>query len=155
MKSLLSLLAVLFFVAACSGKPNDTQISQALENEMSKVGIAPFYIIKDFQKTNGVEKDEKTYIADVVYVVAMKEDAWSESNLSKVKPELKRGGTIDRKKVINTAAEFFRMLVAARGMRVTEKLTLIQSDNGWIINDRSEDKTYEVFDSSGQWRSFK
>ncbi|MYL85319.1 hypothetical protein GTA51_19680 [Desulfovibrio aerotolerans] len=134
MKKILVLLTTvaLLALAACASKPNDDQIKAALEDSMKTAGISDYYVIKDFTKTNGFEKDAKTYIADVSYIVASKE------------------GVKLSMPIIDKASNFFKILVVAKGMRVTEKITIIKTENGWSVDKRSDGK-FQALTSDGRW----
>lgn len=70
MKKFVSLFAILFLLSACSEKPSDSQIETALAAYLHKHNNN--LEVKDFKKTNGSEKDAKTYIADVEYYINIK-----------------------------------------------------------------------------------
>lgn len=137
MKKFLALIAALLLLVSCSSKPNDDQTKQALEKEFVRLGFNNTYEVKEFHKNNGLEKDDKTYVADVTYVVAAREGKGVNMN------------------DLNEATKFFGRFVIAKGMRVTEKLTLVKTENGWEINDIKDIKLDFFNENAGKWQPLR
>lgn len=137
MKKFLALVAALLLLVSCSSKPNDDQTKAALEKEFVQLGFNNTYEVKEFHKNNGFEKDEKTYIADVTYVVAARE------------------GKAVNMNDLNEATKFFGRFVIAKGMRVTEKITLIKTDKGWEVSEIKDIKLDFFNEKAGQWQPIR
>jgi hypothetical protein len=71
MKKIYLILLSLALVA-CSGKPSDRQIEQLVSELVLSDGGAETYELSDFEKTNGLAKNEQLYIADIRYKLTFK-----------------------------------------------------------------------------------
>jgi hypothetical protein len=126
----------LFFTAimltACSdGRPFDWQIRSKVIDHYA--ADADYYTISDFEKVNGIVKDEHTYIASVRYkktyrvsfddMAASIENKAGNSFVDKLKATLKLG-------VIRAQEGNFEKGAV---VMATEDITFLKTDNGWII----------------------
>lgn len=68
----ISLVLLSLALVACSGKPSDRQIEQLVSAVILSDGGAETYELSDFEKTNGLAKNEQLYIADIRYQLTFK-----------------------------------------------------------------------------------
>ena len=121
-KLLLAIIMIVFTGCFDSGKPSDSEIkTQALTQIVTKQS-GKIYSIENFKKTNGFEKDEKTYIADIQYDIVFKK------SLRDIEKEF---------------GSFASMALSIKygnfkaGHRATnkQKATLIKKENGWVLSN--------------------
>lgn len=122
----LTIILLAIALTACSGKPSDGDIkAQYIENAMK--GKDPSLSgIENFEKVNGFQKDERTYIADVKFDVIFKK------SFDEVAKETKRdfGGMLKLTALEETMGRF----KAGHKISYEDKLTFTKTEKGWILN---------------------
>jgi hypothetical protein len=153
MKKFVSLLAVIFLFGACSGsgsgKPSLSQIEKQFRERMAKVGVDKIIDIANFSKINGMQSDDRTYTVEVEYDYTLKYDIDS-SLVQKIGPTITVPGMnvltiLDSGKQygVVSMSNYKRSQLgnpkipekAGDKCHVTLNITLIKTDNGWIIKD--------------------
>lgn len=117
------LLALMFIFVGCldSGKPSDSEIKTQALTQIATKDSEKIFSIENFKKTNGFEKDEKTYIADIQYDVVFKKSL----------REIEKEFGIFASTAIGVKFGNFKT-----GHRATnkQKATLIKKESGWVIS---------------------
>jgi hypothetical protein len=132
---LMSALALL--ICGCSGKPSDSLIQSLL----SPPGTDKLYEIAHLKKTNGLQKDDHTYVASVHYEVTFKKGIEEFMNSNGTSPAgiAPKDGTI-------VGYVMGRALASSVGgptlgevakdgnhVAVDDDVTLVKTDNGWQL----------------------
>lgn len=131
MKKALYLLVIL--LVGCSGKPTDSEVEQQMVGNILSGGGSEIFQVENFQKVNGFEKDENTYIADVkydlVFKTGVKDMAQQLEQKSEASPFSKLGAGLGIMALQMQYGNF------EAGHRVTkeDKVTFIKTENGWRI----------------------
>lgn len=127
MKKIALLIALSIALGACSAKPGENEIRKLfIDSFMQSDGLVDILAIDNFIKTNGFEKDEKTYVADVAYDIVFKR------NRSVMKSVAKTPNVTD---MTNDALLMLRFGDFKAGDKKHEaaKITLIKTEGGWRI----------------------
>lgn len=127
---------VLLMLLACSVKPSDREIeSQVIHNLMSEGG-SDIFVIENFQKTDGFERNDKTYVAYVSYELVFKkglkelrEDFKAEKGLGSVMSEIA---------VLMLMAQYGNFEAGFKILK-KEKVVLMKTEKGWhVVEDGKE-----------------
>jgi hypothetical protein len=138
MRTRLLLVTTLATLCACSNKPSDSTIRSLL----SPPGTDKLYEIEDLKKTNGLQKDDHTYVASVHYNIVFKkglEDFMSSNGAASSGVSAKDAvlvGYMMGRALASTAAGGGTLgdIVKAGGhASVDDEITLVKTDNGWQL----------------------
>lgn len=130
-------ICALLILAGCSGKPSSNEMAQQIEASLQGNGGADLFKIENFQKLNGFEKDNNTYIADVRYDLVFKK------GIKEIAQQLQQDA---KTSPLGTFAAGFGVLALQMqygefkaGHRVPkeDKVTFIHTENGWRIDEAS------------------
>jgi hypothetical protein len=107
----------------CAAKPDNKEIEQQVRAHVLRDGVHEFLEIRNFQKTNGFERDGRTYEADVRYDIRFTKDLQ------------------DMAKSVSPLSAFQLMSLRLKygafssGQTVTktEKMTFIRTEQGWRL----------------------
>lgn len=131
MRRLVSVLLLALFLAACSSKPDEQTIRQQVTARLLQQHGSNLFEVVDFQKTNGIPRDDNTYIAEVEYDLRFKldlEDAAAELQ--------KRSGSIfaagmQAASLGMTYGDFKKGDIVHR----KERVRFVRSEKGWLIDE--------------------
>jgi hypothetical protein len=122
-------------LAACTGKPSDSDIEEQIVAFMMNDDLSrDFVSINSIEKINGFEKNSNTYIAVVRYEIEFKKslDDFRETLTS-------RSGDILERMQVNIAVGVLKRqygnFSAGQKMEETREFTFINTDNGWVLAD--------------------
>ncbi len=122
MKQLMFLIILIFTVSNCLAKPNnkeiEKQVLQSLSNEL--------FLVENYKKTNGFEKNSKTYTAYVNYDIVFKkslQDFAEQSPLEAMALQMQFG---DFKPGFRVMKE--------------ERVMFIKTENGWRIDGKTNER---------------
>lgn len=127
MKKFMYLLLALF-ITGCSGTPGENEIEEQVVASLKNSGLDKIYSVENFEKLNGYEKDDRTYIAIVKYDVIFKIDDNEIEQVFENKSNSEQGLFI----YINLRREFGSFSKGDR-FEVKKELTFIDTDNGWRL----------------------
>lgn len=123
----LFMISSLAALAACSGPPSVEQIEEQLESGLNGdagVGVK-IVTVDNFEKLNGFEKSEKTYIADVKYDVVISKDA---------KDIIQQNAAQSPLAAFAAAGILATMeAVAGQTFSIQDTVTLIKTEKGWKL----------------------
>lgn len=145
------ILAICIVLSACSGKPSVSQIREQVLEQIVTDSNRELIAISDFDKTNGFEKDQNTYVVNIKYKVTFKkslqelardlqQDAKSGSptgNTAVDKQLNDVGGALAGIGIIAMGFQYgdFR---AGDSFEKTDKVVFIKTDNGWRLAGRPQ-----------------
>lgn len=134
MRRLITVLFLALFLAACSSKPDEQAIRlQVTERLLERHGTTIFEVV-NFHKTNGIPRDDNTYIAEVEYDLRFKVDldeaaealqqqsgsifaaGMQAAGLGMAYGDFKAGDLVHRK----------------------ERVRFVRSEKGWLIDEEPE-----------------
>lgn len=130
-KIILTLVIVL--LGACSTKPGDKQIESLVSTHVLRERGVELFTVENFQKINGFEQDEKTYIVEVKYDLVFKKGM--KEMLAQLKEESRNSPMDALKSGIGVLALQLKYGDLKSGHRINKegKLTLIKTEQGWQI----------------------
>lgn len=92
------------------------------------------YLIENFEKTNGFEKDSKTYIADVKYVIVFKKGVAELSEDLKRKSQGSAFGEMGTAFGVLALQMQYGNFKAGHRVEKEDKIVFIKTENGWRIS---------------------
>lgn len=131
MRRLLFVLVIALFLAACSSKPDEETIRQQVTEKLEQQYGTAIFDVTNLHKTNGIPRDDNTYIAEVEYDLRFKvslDEATSAlqkqsgsifsagmqaATLGMTYGDFKKGDTIHRK----------------------ERVRFVRAEKGWLIDE--------------------
>lgn len=134
MKNLFMILS-LTVLAGCSGPPGAEDIKQQLVSVIA-AHAGGMTAIENFEKINGHEKDEKTYIADVKYDLVFPKNA--KEILQQAIKETPPAALAARGSEGLALAAFgpaMLDLVAGQKFSIKDTVTLIETEKGWVLKE--------------------
>ncbi|MBO1927492.1 membrane lipoprotein lipid attachment site-containing protein [Thiomicrorhabdus sp. 6S2-11] len=131
------LVSIMLLLTACSGSPSEGDIEDQVTEKLLGDGGDEYFEIDNFEKTNGFDKDDRTYIADVKYDVVFKK------SLKEIAKEMEKEAKNSGSPFGAAGAGFGVMALSMEygnfkeGHTVTkeEKIKLIKTENGWRISE--------------------
>lgn len=135
MKKFLMIIAMALCLVGCGNKPSDSEIKNQVVGNLLSDGGKDMFAVENFKKTNGFERDEKTYIADVEYELVFKK------GLREVAQQLKQEsqGSLFGDMGVGVAVMALQMehgdFKAGHRVSKAEKIIFIKTENGWRIDD--------------------
>lgn len=131
----ISLLIACVILAACSGKPSDRQIEKLVSEAMLSDGGAETYSISDFEKTNGLAKNEQLYIADVRYQLTFKKGFDELSDQVINAPSDSPFETVGAGFKLMTMRMQFGDFKAGDSITKEDRVQLIKTEQGWRLDN--------------------
>lgn len=135
MKKFLMIFAMALCLVGCGNKPSDSEIKNQVVGNIMSDGGDDLFKVENFKKTNGFERDEKTYIADVEYDLVFKK------GLREIAQQIRqesRGSLFgDMGAGMATMALKMEYGDFEAGHRVgkTDKVVFIKTEKGWRIDE--------------------
>lgn len=135
MKKFLMIFAMSLCLVGCGNKPSDSEIKNQIVGNIMSDGGDDLFKVENFKKTNGFERDEKTYIADVEYDLVFKK------GLREIAQQIKREsqGSLFGDMGAGVAVMALKMehgdFEAGHRVGKAEKVTFIKTENGWRIDN--------------------
>lgn len=122
-------------LAACSEPPSVGDIKEQLVRVV--VGnVGGVATVENFEKINGHEKDEKTYIADVKYDLVFSNDAQGVLQQAiKESPPAALAATGSQGLALAAFGPAMMGLVAGQTFLIKDTVTLIETENGWVLKE--------------------
>lgn len=128
------ILSLVCILAGCSGRPSDSEIETQITGKFLSNGGEEIFAVENFKKTNGFEKDSKTYIADVRYELVFKKSlqelAQTLKNESQQSPFEAMGAGLGVMALKLQYGDF----KAGHRVEKEEKVTFIKTENGWRVD---------------------
>lgn len=131
----ISLFIICLSLAACSGKPSDRQIEQLVTDAMLSDGGAETYTVSDFEKTNGLAKNEQLYIADVRYQLNFKKSFDELSDQVINAPGDSPFETVGAGFKLMTMRMQYGDFKAGDSIVKEDRIQLIKTEQGWRLDD--------------------
>ena len=128
-------LLMLFILAGCSGKPSNRQIENEVVKNVLSDGGNELFQVENFVKTNGFEKSEHTYIADVKYDLVFKKSLEEVAQQLKNESQGSPFGALGSGLGILALNMQFGNFEAGQRVNKEEKVTFIKTENGWRIEE--------------------
>lgn len=121
----LATLLIAFTLAACSGKPSDSDVKRQYLEFVSEGTDPKISAVENFERVNGIQKDENTYVVDIKYDIVMKK---SFEQISRETPR-------DFGSMLGLVALEEKMGQFKEGHRatVTDKATFDKTEKGWVM----------------------
>ncbi|MDF1762998.1 MAG: lipoprotein [Oleibacter sp.] len=127
-------LSLAFILSGCSGKPSDGEIEKQITGNLLSDGGDEIFIVENFKKTNGFEKDSKTYIADVKYELVFKKGLQELAQLLEKESQSSPFGAMGASLGMMALQMQYGNFKAGHRVEKEEKVTFIKTENGWRIN---------------------
>lgn len=120
--TVLTLIPALMLLTACDDKPSAGDIEDMLNDSLEQQGASDLFRYKDCEKTNGLEKADKAYVANVTCTI----------KFYKSSAEIERSN-------LGGGVGFALMLTQGSFNAGDEKLTqmdvsLVKSEKGWVLD---------------------
>ncbi|WP_269617578.1 hypothetical protein [Zhongshania sp. BJYM1] len=131
----ISLFMACLFLAACSGKPSDRQIEQLVSEALLSDGGAETYSVSDFEKTNGLAKNEQFYIADVRYQLTFKKSFDELSDQVINTPSESPFETVGAGFKLMTMRMQYGDFKKGDSIVKEDRVQLIKTEQGWRLDD--------------------
>ena len=135
MKHVLNLLAGLCLatlLTACSNKPSVEELRQLVSTELGATGPQAIYLIENFKKDNGYDKDDRHYVAEISYELVFQkglQDIAVEADRTPGGPMEKFGKGMG----LMTLGLLYGDFKAGDRLPQQKSVTLIKTENGWRI----------------------
>lgn len=143
----LLLLAVTAY--GCSSKPDASYVEKEVKAAFASVNLDKVTEIKNFKKVNGFEKDSNTYVVDVTYDILLKVSA--RNFFAKLKELGAENKMVREMLPMNMVSEQVTSAIFGSNFKegdertITQQLTFIKTDNGWIVPDfQNVDKLFST-----------
>lgn len=134
LKKFLVLLVFAVIFIGCSSKPSESFIKEEFVSHLQKSEIGSFIKVESFKKLNGMEKDDKTYTADVEYELSFTK------SMEEISKELKQNSgknllkSAETGMVLMTLNMQYGNFKAGYKTKLTkQQLTFIKTENGWQL----------------------
>ncbi|MEJ2033266.1 MAG: hypothetical protein P8Y63_09555 [Deltaproteobacteria bacterium] len=127
---------VLLFLAGCSGSPGEGTIEKQVAQELHNSDRSDIYRINNFEKLSGHYKKDSTYIADVEYDLVFKK------SYEQAAEEAKEGSKDNPLNALGSGMDLFTLKLqygdfkAGEVLHREERVTLVKTDQGWMLEDR-------------------
>lgn len=121
-------------LAGCSPIPEDAEIEQIFTEHKLSNGIDDLFSIAGFKKVNGFLKSDNIYVVDIEYDLTFKKgmgDVLKEISEDPVGPQY---GVFGSKFIAYTIKANFGNFSAGDRIHREEKITLIKTEKGWLID---------------------
>lgn len=135
MKHMIWSTVVLLLLASCSGKPRTGEIENQVVAQLHAGGDASIFHIENFQKVNGFEGQDGTYIAEISYDVVFDKgfsDMTAAAGDSMQNNPL--GSFLGGMQAFGYLVQFGNFTKGER-RTMTDKVTLLKTDNGWRLSE--------------------
>lgn len=135
MNKLITVLLLALLLTACSKKPSQLEMQRQVETTLQDQGLDQLFTVEHFQKTNGFQKSDNVYIADVKYDLVFRKD------FDEVLAELKQQASDNPVLVLTDGMSSMALRLQygnfKAGQRITreEKITFINTEQGWRIEN--------------------
>ena len=120
-------------LCACSKAPSDGKIEQQVVATLTAGGADKLYDVENFRKTNGLQKDDKTYEAQIHYEIVFKKAIDEFMRKMDANPMQPAGGLGAAYMVIGKALAQGARIAPGQRVPVDESVTLLKTDNGWQV----------------------
>lgn len=127
-------LSFAFILSGCSGKPSDGEIERQIIGKLQGNGGVQILTVENFKKTNGFEKDSKTYIADVRYEIVFKKGFPEVAQLLKQELQGSPFGAMGESLGMMALQMQYGDFKAGDRFVKEEKVTFINTENGWRVD---------------------
>lgn len=133
MKKIL-LVVFVMLLASCSGKPSNGEIESQIMQQITDEASNELYEVIDFEKINGFEQDDRTYVASVRYDIKFKKSLkeFSAAALKNVDENSLDGLSLNL--FVAGLKHKFGDFEAGFVMTNNVDYTFIKTDNGWMLN---------------------
>jgi hypothetical protein len=121
-------------MSACSKAPSDGKIESQVVAALTQGGADKLYDIENFHKTNGLQKDDKTYEAQVHYEVVFKKAIENFTKNIDANPSQSAGTSAVAYMVLGKALAQGAKVEPGGRVSMDETITLQKTDNGWQIS---------------------
>ncbi|MFD0949909.1 hypothetical protein ACFQ0F_05825 [Paraperlucidibaca wandonensis] len=133
MKKLTFLFVLIFALIGCSDKPSDNEIEEQIVGNLLSNGGDEIFRIENFEKTNGFEKDSKTYIADVKYELVFKKSLHEVAQQLKQESQESPFGRMGAELGVMALKMQFGSFEAGHKVSKEEKISFNKTENGWQV----------------------
>ncbi|MGM0593077.1 MAG: hypothetical protein ACQETD_00960 [Pseudomonadota bacterium] len=136
MRRLLSVVLIALLLAACSSKPSDQTIrEQVTERLLERHGSTIFEVV-NFQKTNGIPRDDNTYIAEVEYDLRFKLDLKEATEALQQRSGSIFAAGMEAASLGITYGDF----EAGDEVHRKERVRFVRAEKGWLIDEEPESR---------------
>ena len=131
----LPLLLILGVLTGCTSKPSLYDIEQQVIKHALQGGGDTIFTIENFKKTNGFQKANNVYIADVQYDLVFKK------GIKELTDELKAKSRESMLDAVDSGMDVIALKVQyghfSAGDRVvkTAKITFLKTEKGWLMEE--------------------
>lgn len=148
-KFVLAGLLTAVVTAGCSGKPSDGAIADLIAESYGTVNDEPWVEVEDFERTNGMKRDDGTYVADVKFEIQFLKD------FKEVGAELAKsseGNPLAKAMLwaqIGALKMRFGEFKAGDRVSQVDRIALVKTEQGWQLAegwDGSGGSSTNVFD---------
>lgn len=145
-------IALCLILAACSGKPSSGDIREMVTQQLINDNNKDWIEIDHFEKVNGFEKDQNTYVVDIKYKVVFKKsleeiakEAQQEAN--NAKPNTGNAAVDSGLTGLGGALAGIGVLAlqfqhgnfkAGDSFEKTDQVVFIKTDNGWQLGSQPQ-----------------
>jgi len=130
MRRILMLLLPALLLAGCSSKPDEQMIrAQVTERLLERHGTVIFDVV-NFKKTNGIPRDDNTYLAEVEYDLRFKVDL--EQAAAALQPQ--SGSIFSAGVKAASLGMQYGDFKAGDLVHRSERVRFVRSEKGWLID---------------------
>lgn len=135
MKLLPILFACLFLLSGCSGSPSAGDVEDQVVDKLARDGMEELFSVENFEKSDGLEKDDNTYVAYVEYdlVANMSLDEYVQA----VK-EKSEGSPLSGMRAglgVMALKMQYGNFKSGQSIHKEEEITLFKTEKGWRISE--------------------
>lgn len=119
-------------LTACSSKPGVDELKQLVAADLGATGPQAIFLVENFQKTNGYEKDDRHYVAEVNYDLVFQKSLKDIAVQAQNEP----GGPLEKMGKgmgLMTLGLLYGDFKAGDRLHREQAVTLIKTEQGWRI----------------------
>jgi hypothetical protein len=131
----ISLVLISLAIVACSAKPSDRQIEQLVSETILSDGGNETYELSNFEKTNGLAKNERLYIADIRYQLTFKKGFVELSDQVINEPGDSPFETVGAGFKLMTMRMQFGDFKAGDSIIKEDRVQLAKTEQGWLLDN--------------------
>jgi len=131
MRRLLSLFIIALFLTACSSRPDALTIERQVTARLQQQQGSEIFDVINFRKTNGIPRDDNTYIAEVEYDLRFKVDLDEAAQVLQKKSGSIFAAGMEAAKLGMTYGDF----KAGDTIHRKERVRFVRAEKGWLIDE--------------------
>lgn len=132
MRRLLTILLIALSLSACSNRPDEQTIERQVTARLQQQQGSEIFDVVNFRKTNGIPRDDNTYIAEVEYDLRFNVDLDEAASVLQKKSGSIFAAGMEAAKLGMTYGDF----KAGDTLHRKERVRFVRAEKGWLIDEK-------------------